>query len=34
MKPSEYLDRNCFFAASTPGVDDIDRRHLTSASAT
>jgi predicted TIM-barrel fold metal-dependent hydrolase len=28
MKPSEYLDRNCFFAASTPGVDDIDRRHL------
>jgi predicted TIM-barrel fold metal-dependent hydrolase len=28
MKPSEYVDRNCFFAASTPGVDDIDRRHL------
>ena len=28
MKPSDYLDRNCFFAASTPGVDDIDRRHL------
>jgi predicted TIM-barrel fold metal-dependent hydrolase len=28
MKPSEYLDRNCFFAASTPGEDDIDRRHL------
>jgi predicted TIM-barrel fold metal-dependent hydrolase len=28
MKPSEYLDRNCFFAASTPGVDDIERRHL------
>jgi predicted TIM-barrel fold metal-dependent hydrolase len=28
MMPSEYLDRNCFFAASTPGVDDIDRRHL------
>ena len=27
MKPSEYLDRNCFFAASTPGVEDIDRRH-------
>ena len=28
MKPSDYLDRNCFFGASTPGVDDIDRRHL------
>jgi predicted TIM-barrel fold metal-dependent hydrolase len=28
MKPSEYLDRNCFFAASTPGEDDIERRHL------
>jgi predicted TIM-barrel fold metal-dependent hydrolase len=28
LKPSEYLDRNCFFAASTPGEDDIDRRHL------
>jgi predicted TIM-barrel fold metal-dependent hydrolase len=28
MKPSDYLDRNCFFAASTPGEDDIDRRHL------
>jgi predicted TIM-barrel fold metal-dependent hydrolase len=27
MKPSEYVDRNCFFAASTPGVDEIDRRH-------
>jgi predicted TIM-barrel fold metal-dependent hydrolase len=27
MKPSDYLDRNCFFGASTPGVDDIDRRH-------
>jgi predicted TIM-barrel fold metal-dependent hydrolase len=27
MKPSEYLDRNCSFAASTPGIDDIDRRH-------
>ena len=26
MKPSEYVDRNCFFAASTPGVDEIDRR--------
>jgi len=28
MKPSDYLDRNCFFGASTPGADDIDRRHL------
>ena len=28
MKPSEYLDRNCFLAASTPGEDDIERRHL------
>jgi predicted TIM-barrel fold metal-dependent hydrolase len=27
LKPSEYVDRNCFFAASTPGVDEIDRRH-------
>jgi predicted TIM-barrel fold metal-dependent hydrolase len=27
MKPSDYLDRNCFFGASTPGVDDIERRH-------
>jgi predicted TIM-barrel fold metal-dependent hydrolase len=27
MKPSEYLDRNCFLAASTPGKDEIDRRH-------
>jgi predicted TIM-barrel fold metal-dependent hydrolase len=27
MKPSEYVQRNCFFAASTPGVDEIDRRH-------
>ena len=27
MKPSDYLNRNCFFAASTPGEDDIDRRH-------
>jgi predicted TIM-barrel fold metal-dependent hydrolase len=26
MKPSDYLNRNVFFAASTPGVDDIDRR--------
>ncbi|HZJ27658.1 MAG TPA: amidohydrolase family protein [Acidimicrobiia bacterium] len=28
MKPSDYLNRNCFFAASTPGEDDIERRHL------
>ncbi len=27
-KPSFYLDRNCFFGASTPGVDDMERRHL------
>ena len=27
MKPSEYVDRSCFFAASTPGVEDIARRH-------
>ena len=27
MKPSEYVDRNIFLAASTPGVDEIDRRH-------
>jgi predicted TIM-barrel fold metal-dependent hydrolase len=27
LKPSDYVDRNCFFAASTPGVDEIDRRH-------
>jgi predicted TIM-barrel fold metal-dependent hydrolase len=27
MKPSDYLNRNCFFAASTPGPDDIDRRY-------
>lgn len=26
-KPSEYVDRQCFFAASTPGVEDIGRRH-------
>jgi predicted TIM-barrel fold metal-dependent hydrolase len=25
--PSDYLGRNCFFAASTPGVDEIERRH-------
>jgi predicted TIM-barrel fold metal-dependent hydrolase len=28
MKPSEYLHRNCFFGVSTPGVDDMERRHL------
>jgi predicted TIM-barrel fold metal-dependent hydrolase len=28
MKPTEYFDRNCFLAASTPGVEDIERRHL------
>ncbi len=28
MKPSDYLNRNCFFGASTPGEDDIDRRYL------
>jgi predicted TIM-barrel fold metal-dependent hydrolase len=27
LRPSEYVDRNCFFAASTPGADEIDRRH-------
>lgn len=27
MKPSDYVDRNCFFAASTPGVEEIERRH-------
>jgi predicted TIM-barrel fold metal-dependent hydrolase len=27
MKPSEYLDRNCNFGVSTPGIDDIERRH-------
>jgi predicted TIM-barrel fold metal-dependent hydrolase len=27
MKPSEYFARNCFLAASTPGVEDIARRH-------
>ena len=25
-KPSEYVDEHCFFAASTPGQDEIDRR--------
>ncbi|MCU1353012.1 MAG: amidohydrolase [Acidimicrobiales bacterium] len=28
MRPSEYVDRNCFFAASTPGADEIARRHV------
>jgi predicted TIM-barrel fold metal-dependent hydrolase len=27
MKPSEYIDRNCYLAASTPGVEDLARRH-------
>jgi hypothetical protein len=27
MRPGEYLDRNCFLAASTPTMDDIERRH-------
>jgi predicted TIM-barrel fold metal-dependent hydrolase len=26
-KPSTYVDRNCSFAASTPGADEIARRH-------
>lgn len=26
-KPSEYIDEACFFAASTPGVEEISRRH-------
>jgi predicted TIM-barrel fold metal-dependent hydrolase len=25
--PSFYVDRNCWFAASTPGADEITRRH-------
>jgi predicted TIM-barrel fold metal-dependent hydrolase len=25
MRPSEYIDRNCFLAASTPGIEDVDR---------
>jgi predicted TIM-barrel fold metal-dependent hydrolase len=28
MPPSAYVDRNCSFAASTPGGDDLGRRHL------
>ena len=27
MPPSGYVDRNCWFAASTPGIDEITRRH-------
>jgi predicted TIM-barrel fold metal-dependent hydrolase len=27
MRPSEYVARNCFFAASTMGSDEVDRRH-------
>jgi predicted TIM-barrel fold metal-dependent hydrolase len=27
MPPSEYFHRNCYLAASTPGVEDISRRH-------
>jgi predicted TIM-barrel fold metal-dependent hydrolase len=27
LRPGEYVDRNCFFAASTPGADEISRRH-------
>jgi predicted TIM-barrel fold metal-dependent hydrolase len=27
MRPGEYVDRNCSFAASTPGADEIARRH-------
>jgi len=27
MNPSEYFHRNCYLAASTPGVEDINRRH-------
>lgn len=26
MRPRDYVDRNCWFAASTPGVDEIGRR--------
>jgi predicted TIM-barrel fold metal-dependent hydrolase len=26
MKPSAYMDRNCFLAASTPTTDDLERR--------
>jgi hypothetical protein len=27
MKPSEYFDRSCWLAASTPGIEDLARRH-------
>ena len=27
MRPGDYVDRNCLFAASTPGADEIERRH-------
>ncbi|HVN50208.1 MAG TPA: amidohydrolase family protein [Acidimicrobiales bacterium] len=27
MKPSEYVERNVFLAASTPGAEDVARRH-------
>jgi predicted TIM-barrel fold metal-dependent hydrolase len=27
LRPGDYVDRNCFFAASTPGADEISRRH-------
>jgi len=27
LRPGDYVDRNCFFAASTPGIDEIERRH-------
>jgi predicted TIM-barrel fold metal-dependent hydrolase len=27
MKPSDYFHRNCYLAASTPGVEDIARRY-------
>jgi predicted TIM-barrel fold metal-dependent hydrolase len=26
-RPGSYVDANCFFAASTPGADEISRRH-------
>jgi predicted TIM-barrel fold metal-dependent hydrolase len=27
MPPSDYFHRNCYLAASTPGIEDIGRRH-------
>lgn len=27
MKPSDYMNRNCYLAASTPSEDDLQRRH-------